>query len=255
VPAIRYRSWREFTADFRHELFDDGVFRRGSFLFRGVARAEWRLESTFDRRYTHVPAGEREALARQLLNGFRSECDSHNVPSEVLSDDVSTLALGQHFGLPTRLLDWSDSPYVAAFFAFASGFTDTPAEHPTGSRGDVAIWVLDRALASSERFPDVEVVRLRTVGNIRLQAQGGSFTRLRSEDVSLDAAAERLGSAEAPILRQLVLPAVEFETAIADLDVMGINHARIFPDLGGAAAATIVRVALEGRGGGGRARA
>lgn len=249
IPRMRYRSWADFTANFRHELFDDGVFRRGRFVFRGVARAEWRLESALDRRFGDAATGERETLARRLLDEFRTECDAHDVSSDVLGDDVATLALGQHFGLPTRLLDWSDSPYVAAFFAFASGFTEADERQPAGPNGDVAIWVLDRALASSESCPDIELVRLRSVGNVRLRAQGGSFTRLTSEDASLDAVAERLGVDGRPILRQFTLPAESMESAMADLDVMGINHSRIFPDLGGAAAAALVRVALELRGG------
>ncbi|ELY91195.1 FRG domain-containing protein [Natrinema altunense] len=68
----------------------------------------------------------RAAVAPELPQYARSEIDA---PRSVWH----LLAIAQHYGLPTRLLDWSFSPLVAAYFATRSGDT----EH------DGAIWALD----------------------------------------------------------------------------------------------------------------
>lgn len=241
-PVIRYRSWAEFSSSFRRDLFDDDVFVRGRFLFRGVRAARWRLESSFDRRFPLLPPGEREAVSKRLLRDFLKECEAHALPAVVFEDETTALALGQHFGLPTRLLDWSESPYVAAFFAFDGSLTHVG---PEERRDDVAIWVLDRRLARSPDCPGIEVVQLASVGNVRLRSQGGSFTRLTTEDIGLEQVAERLETTAGPLLRLIVLPPDEARAALADLDVMGVNHARLFPDLGGAAASALTRTMID----------
>ena len=58
--------------------------------------------------------------------------EAHHMPR----DTVEWMALMQHHGAPTRLLDWSTSPYVAAFFALEE------AVDPTAT---CAIWAIDAA--------------------------------------------------------------------------------------------------------------
>jgi hypothetical protein len=112
-------------------------------LFRGLARSDWRLETTLDR----LCPDERSFLeyyrkavackgAVEMLTGRRWD----NVPdygelrekAEEDLDRLTTILTGQqeilefllylrHHGLPSPLLDWTASPYVPAFFAF-----DTP---------------------------------------------------------------------------------------------------------------------------------
>jgi hypothetical protein len=220
VRVLKFGEWTEFTRDAFVELFGDGVFRHGRYLFRGAADADYDLRSHFDRRFATVPTERRMALWERL------------------AEDRTLWALGQHYGLPTRLLDWSTSPYVAAFFAFADHLTRTPERF-----AHVAIWALHLDNPVWSRPDGVEVVTVPPVRNDRLRAQGGRFTLCRASVSTLEEYVERF--ADAVALTKCVLPASAAARALPDLDAMGITSAELFADLGGTATLATMRAVLQ----------
>jgi hypothetical protein len=120
----------------------------GSWCFRGQREAQWSLSTSLDRSvrrdiFTEYPNGitvtghdhaDRDEEGRKNLVQFREEA-SHirNVPSS--GDLGSWFALMQHYGTPTRFLDWTSSPFVAAYFAFEHEAQDAEKRS--------AIWALD----------------------------------------------------------------------------------------------------------------
>jgi hypothetical protein len=83
---------------------------RSSFVFRGVPRVSHTLD-------TSLQTGGFAGHEKHLLTSFRK----YAVESAVHGDWVlNWLSLAKHHGLPTRLLDWSYSPYVAMHFATAN---------------------------------------------------------------------------------------------------------------------------------------
>lgn len=113
MEIIRVNSWDEL----QHELFADswnekiGRFR-SRFAFRGLSDATYRLETTLIRL-----GGDYVKLERHLLRNFRKY--AHR--SVVERDSVwHWLSVAQHFGLPTRILDWTYSPSIAMHFATAN---------------------------------------------------------------------------------------------------------------------------------------
>ena len=173
-----YDGWDHFARSLRPELFDGEPFAPDRYVFRGMSDANWRLVSSFDRQFPgHVDRGR---LSSALLRGFRAASEEW-LDREILDDEDRLLALGQHHGLPTRLLDWSTSPYVAAFFALSGALTTRgPAER------HVSVWALH--LDAPVWTADLGVAFLPPAGggNVRMRSQGGCFTRSLTPFASLE---------------------------------------------------------------------
>ena len=236
VRTIAYASWVEFKRDLFFELYPGGRFQRGRFLFRGVGDADWSLTTTFDRRFNHVPLEPRLRLWDDLIAEWQQGCVDAGVPPAVTEDERALWALGQHHGLPTRMLDWSMSPYVAAFFAFRSHLLRSP-----GGHGQAAVWVLhlENPVWTGS---GVEVVAAPVLANNRLRNQGGRFTLCRAAVTCLEEYVQRL-TAETALTRCLI-PTDEAAAALGDLDAMGITDHELFPDLTGLADLATMRATL-----------
>jgi FRG domain len=122
---VKVNSWIELQEAMFADSWRPRIQRhRSAFVFRGVPRVSHTLD-------TSLQAGGFVAHEKHLLSSFRK----YAVESAVHGDSVwNWLSLAKHHGLPTRLLDWSYSPYVAMHFATANS-----REFDT----DGAIWCVD----------------------------------------------------------------------------------------------------------------
>ena len=149
------------------------------------------------------------------------------------------MALGQHHGLPTRLLDWSTRSYVAAYFAISDALKEEkPAER-------LAVWVLNitRVALLTDKL---KTIRVPGGNSANLAAQGGMFTLLRQEggrgqpfqgETSLDEHFIRLKSPIPIPLVKVTLPVSEAAATLALCELYGVTGATVFPDFYGAARA------------------
>lgn len=150
------------------------------------------------------------------------------------------LAIAQHYGVPTRLLDWSDRPLVAAFFAAREA-----AEDPKGNF--LSVWALNLDWIIHEAFPatsdkmSVYVVTAPRATNPNLHAQGGIFTTENliknefSQKVSVDSVNslvekkwKSLNSTK-PVMAHIKLPVQKANELLRLLNQEQINSATLFP--------------------------
>lgn len=108
---ITVESW----VDLQKVLFEDKDTQldrfRSPFVFRGLSDKSYELRSSLDRL-----DNETALIEKYLLRNFKKYA-----PRELLPDDNewNLISIAQHHGLPTRLLDWTFSPYVALHFMSA----------------------------------------------------------------------------------------------------------------------------------------
>jgi hypothetical protein len=127
VDEIRAESWGHLHELLFAESWHEGLARhRSDYVFRGEASIGAQLSTSLQRL-----AGERVDVERHLLRSFRRYAPRTAVPEDSM---WHWLALAKHHGLPTRLLDWTYSPYVALHFATA---------HPVDFEQDGLIWMVD----------------------------------------------------------------------------------------------------------------
>ena len=107
---IEVNSWLELQAALFDHSWDPSLHRfRSSYVYRGTWNKSYDLSTSITR-----IGPQYEKLEMHILRNFRKY--AHSMASQ--NDMIwNWLALAQHHGLPTRMLDWTYSPYVALHFA------------------------------------------------------------------------------------------------------------------------------------------
>jgi hypothetical protein len=107
---IRVNSWNEVNDFLYAGSWQEPLGRhRSNYVFRGTSKTGGDLRTSL-----MSLGGSYERVERPLLRTFRRYAQRDAVPDDSI---WNWLAVAQHHGLPTRLLDWTFSPYVALHFA------------------------------------------------------------------------------------------------------------------------------------------
>lgn len=230
--------------------------------FRGQQNAAWQLESSLSR-YLRDYAQDRSqwrSREERAIRIFRRKAHNFLAHPELLKDDLRCLALMQHHGAPTRLLDFTKSPFVAAFFALER------------ANGEAAVFALNTsALWNNRAVPQANPTLTRdmidprvhdnfdryffsntheilwsgepTEMDDRLVAQSGTFVVPGVIDKPLQTILDGYESNE-ELLHKIVLPARIRVDAMKSLYRMNITNASLFPGLDGLARSIAVELEI-----------
>lgn len=144
------KNWRELFHLYQEQFGDS----HKQWVFRGLPDARYQLETNLERvaKRFGIDFNRLSKLELKMIRYFKRQAHHYleNPPKD--DDPIEWLALMQHFGSPTRLLDWSYSFFVAMFFAVER------------ANSQCAVWAInmDWIIKSAERLiPEVTFKILR----------------------------------------------------------------------------------------------
>jgi hypothetical protein len=238
------------------------------FIFRGQGDSEWKLvpkifRPTIIDKYKH---GMMTTLSDHpgrfffewcLLDAFILRCDGrglaipgdsmdfrkyfeqnnitniHGINSKAWPEErvIPLMALAQHHGLPTRLLDWSSSPHVACYFAAAQAVSN-----PLKDGDKLALFAID--LREVHKIEGIGYVRVPGSTSVNLSSQAGSFILVgnsgyRGESFTPNISLESKLPTHIKILKKVTLPTSLAGDLLLRCDKFGISAASVFPGYDG----------------------
>ncbi|HEV8583021.1 MAG TPA: FRG domain-containing protein [Thermoanaerobaculia bacterium] len=215
--------------------------------FRGHGDVTWTLTPGWYRLAGYITGiGAEYYNEETLLETFKLRAPTYL--ERLPASNWEWLFLMQHYGLRTRLLDWTESSLIALYFALR--------DH-TGA-ADAAVWMLNPWWLNRETFGDyvlfpaddpragdhaplwgghklkgrLPIAITPSHGSQRIAAQRGVFTIHGTEPDALDRLALRRGK-DRPNLRRLVIPKARVPAMRRELSISGISESLIFPELSG----------------------
>ena len=126
----------EFTAEIEKAMADPGA----SNWYRGCGRSEYTLTPSLYRHPSQNNPADLIFLEEQIIARFKQRSVPYLTRS--IATDWEYLFFMQHFGVPTRLLDWTENPYIALYFAIAAAPRTNDQNDPEYS-DDAAVWILN----------------------------------------------------------------------------------------------------------------
>ncbi|HAD89803.1 MAG TPA: hypothetical protein DCW74_17890 [Alteromonas australica] len=249
IPVTRIEHWRDFSS-----LLESSFFNRvdEQFIFRGHRRFDWEMTPTLARVTQNGIVTE--DIAKRQLEMFRKAIRGRISDHSLLDDEDERehdelWSIGQHHGLMTPLLDWTYSPYVALFFAFAKEDQTDEKDNPYR-----AVYILNKSFISDDDLcPDIRVFEPKKDDHGRLVSQAGLFTFspydatienkltevLTDEDFPDDELKTAAEGEQPGILAKYICKVYikneEQQECLKHLRRMNVHHASLFPDLIGAA--------------------
>jgi hypothetical protein len=219
----RIETWSELSGLVDHF----SQYSAHDWLFRGVTNETHGLVAKIGRPKTRgikkqirSPYQLEDEIA--LYSMFRSQAMAYTERQP--STSLEWLALAQHFGVPTRLLDWTESFFVAAWFAVQKGGVKD-------SKADSAIWVT----RGIETIDAGETLDPLSIKNARAYRPAYVSQRISAQASVLVVCPSPTNEVILPFTWKITIAKNAEFVLKKRLNACGIHHRLLFPDLQGLA--------------------
>lgn len=211
-------------------------------VYRGQANKNWKLIPSFYRQQIEVYDNSVEnvipnynLVEETMLDQFYQKGISQ-LKKYKIKNRLDLMVIAQHHGLPTRLLDWTESPLYALFFAVEDLNIKSDScvyEYLPDIFGSYEGSAVEKNFKSDTFY---DFIAPRHI-NERVKAQGGYFTlHPLSKKLEIKSLEELITEKDnGNKLRRIVIPQKNREVIKKELDKLNINHFTIYPDLDGLA--------------------
>jgi predicted nuclease of predicted toxin-antitoxin system len=180
------------------------------------------------------PRGDLMEAEMLLLKEFK-RTNPLLIQEHLPMDDWDYLTLGQHFGLPTRLLDWSNNALTALWFA-----TGESNSYKILDGADAVVWILmahdddfihDLAAVHPFEVPSMKIIRPKIIKQ-RINNQSGLFSISSTSEILDKIPINEVDSYHQKLVK-VKIPSEKLLEIRTDLNSLGINAYSIFPELEG----------------------
>lgn len=223
-------TWEEYK-----KIASDQIRADGAYIYRGQANSVWPLRSSLYR--TGIVTGHADLLGyfNHILPQVQEQVEAWSGLTWDLSNNISQakfLAYLQHNGFPTPLLDFTLSPYIAAYFAFSE------ISHFNPQSEEVAIFAFKQKdwCAKYKQVYDIAdssihttVLRPTIIGNHKLTIQQGIF--LWSNINNIEQHINNCEDIPEQYLTKYVFDVNERPVIIKELSLMGISAIQLMPSI------------------------
>jgi hypothetical protein len=251
--TVRLQKWQEYQP-FVQQFSEN-------WAFRGQADSHWVLNNAIERtEFIHHYKGIEADFVAEFERGARNYLSKDETPQHL----IEWLALMQHHGAATRLLDLTKSPFISAYFAFEQCWPD--------HRDHVAVWGINihylktRALEILKQEFGEELVKSKDLinetlfekifynnnqklvfpvepfrMNRRYSLQQSIFVSTGIAEIPLMEQLQFLGESIKQSVVKIEIPSSYKNQALRDLQQMNLHRASLFPDLDGYAVSMRLR--------------